>query len=83
MSMLKVFSPRLLGQASTLHLRAVCANLSHVQGCFWQKRYASQRAKTMATLEEKRKAAQVGGGQKRIDKQHKTVNTSNVTQLEL
>lgn len=75
--MLKVFSPRLLRQANTLHLRAICASSSHIQGCLWQKRYASQRAKTLATLEEKRKAAQVGGGQKRIDKQHKTVKNKS------
>ncbi|XP_064394246.1 propionyl-CoA carboxylase beta chain, mitochondrial-like [Halichondria panicea] len=48
-----------------------------------QRRYGSQRAKTLATLEEKRKAATLGGGQKRIDKQHQTGKLTARERVEL
>ncbi len=56
-----------------LQARALLRHWRPTSVLYAQTRHASERAKTLATLEDKRKAAQLGGGQKRIDKQHQTV----------
>ena len=84
---------RLITQSGALYLRlrarATPLGTYQLIGTNWsasktsERRYASRIAKTSATLEEKRRHAQLGGGQKRIDKQHATVslNVSKYTRI--
>ena len=86
--MLKAISSRLISQSGVLYLRATSLCSYQLPGTKWSasktsdRRYTSRIAKTSATLEEKRRHAELGGGQKRIDKQHATVSLFDINNIE-